>query len=218
LKWASVHRAGVAVSFDLFGTLLDVDRPTDPAAAVGRALADRGVDVPPDWPAAYAESHRSVPPGRERPLAAHVADALASRSVNISRELAARAVADAFEPAGVRTRPGAPGAVASARESGPVGVCSNCSVAGLVERALAASRLDRAAFDAVVTSVDCGWRKPDRRAFEAVADGLGVAVPDLVHVGDGPATDGGVREAGGTFVHVGDGPATLADGPEGWPC
>ena len=206
------------VSFDVFGTLVAVERSADPATAVARALADRDVRVPGDWTDAYAESHRSVESGREYPLAAHVADALASRGVDAPRSTVAAAVRAAFAPETVRTREGALDAIAAARARGPVGLCSNCSVPGLAERTLAASRLDLEGFDAVVTSVDCGWRKPDRRAFAAVADALDSEVADLVHVGDDPKTDGGVTDAGGTFVRVGAGElASLAAG-EGWPC
>jgi HAD superfamily hydrolase (TIGR01509 family) len=60
----------------------------------------------------------------------------------------------------------------------------------------------REAFDAVVTSAGCGWRKPHPGIFEAVAGRLGVAPVDLVHVGDDPATDGGVTDVGGRFLDV----------------
>jgi FMN phosphatase YigB (HAD superfamily) len=195
----------VAVSFDLFGTLVAIDPPTDPAGAVAAELRDRGVTVPGDWQSAYLDSHVDAPPGAEVPLPAHVAAALRSRGVETTENAARRAVVAAFDPA-VRTREGAPAAVAAAREAGPVGVLSNCAVPELVGRALTRSALDRSAFDAVVSSLACGWRKPDRRAFEAVAGGLGVDVPDLVHVGDTPGTDGGVAEAGGRFVDVAEVP------------
>jgi FMN phosphatase YigB (HAD superfamily) len=218
LKWVSTHPTSVPVSFDLFGTLVAVERPADPAAALGRELADCGVRVPEDWADAYAESHGSTPQGRERPLAGHVEDALASRGVDAPRSTVASAVRGVFAPEAVRTREGALAAVAAARTRGPVGVCSNCSVDGLVERTLAESQLDRTRFDAVVASVDCGWRKPDRRAFVAVADALDVEVASLVHVGDDPDTDGGVTAAGGTFLRVGDGQLASLAGREGWPC
>lgn len=57
----------MATSFDLFGTLVAVDRPADPAAAVGDELRDRGVAVPDDWAAAYAETHVEAPAGAEVP-------------------------------------------------------------------------------------------------------------------------------------------------------
>ncbi|NHN47950.1 HAD family hydrolase [Halostella sp. JP-L12] len=208
----------MAVTFDLFGTLVDADRPADPASAVARELAARDVSVPADWADAYREVHVDAPEGAEVPLPAHVSRALASRGVDAPGNAPRRAVVAAFDPE-VETRPGAPEAVAAAADRGPVAVLSNCSVPQLARRTLIRSELDRDAFDAVVTSVACGWRKPHERAFETVADRLGVDAADLVHVGDDPRTDGGVEDCGGTFVDVGDVP--LADFPdwlEGHPC
>jgi len=193
----------VAVSFDLFGTLVAVARPAEPAEAVARQLGERGVAVPDDWATAYREPQVTVEPGAELALSDHVGRALSSRGVDADGETVEAAVRAAFDGP-VETREGAEVAVAAAAERGPVGVCSNCSVDGLVERTLARSRLDAGRFDAVVASVDCGWRKPDRRAFETVADALGVPVADLVHVGDDPATDGGADDAGATSVLLTD--------------
>ncbi|MFC6726955.1 HAD family hydrolase, partial [Halobium palmae] len=53
----------MAVSFGLFGTLVDADLPTDPAEAVARELEKRDVDVPDDWQRAYAEDHVGAPDG-----------------------------------------------------------------------------------------------------------------------------------------------------------
>lgn len=195
----------MAVSFDLFGTLVDVDRPADPATAVARELRSRDVAVPDDFAAAYRESHVDAPEGAEVPLPAHVSAALRSRGVTVSGNAVRRAVVAAFDPA-VTTRPGAVAAVAAARERGPVGVLSNCSVPELVGRTFVRSDLSRDAFDGVVTSVGCGWRKPDPRAFETMADVLDVAPDSLVHVGDTAATDGGVERVGGTFVDVAEVP------------
>jgi FMN phosphatase YigB (HAD superfamily) len=191
----------VAVSFDLFGTLVVVTRPDDPAAAVARELRARDVDVPADWSAAYGESHVDAPAGAEVPLPAHVHAALRSRGGDPPGSAVRRAVVAAFDPS-VETVDGAVEAVAAARERGPVGLLSNCSVPELVSRTLVRSALDRKDFDAVVTSVSCGWRKPDERAFRAVSDALGCDPSALVHVGDDQATDGGVASVGGTFVDV----------------
>jgi FMN phosphatase YigB (HAD superfamily) len=82
-------------------------------------------------------------------------------------------------------------------------VLSNCSVPGLVECAL--DRVDLNV-ETVVTSVGCGWRKPDQRAFAAVADVLRTEPESLVHVGDDPATDGGVEDVGGRAIILGETP------------
>ncbi|MFC6787189.1 HAD family hydrolase [Halobaculum halobium] len=205
-----------AVSFDLFGTLVSVERPADPAAGVAAELRDCGVSVPDDWADAYAEVHLEYAEGVERPLHHHVSAALASRSSEHEPRAfvddAAAAVRAAFDRP-VETRPGAAEAVATLAAEYPVGVYSNCSVSGLLGRTLARSALDPDAFDAVVASVDRGWRKPDARAFEAVADDLGVPVDRLLHVGDDAETDGGVTAAGGYFVQVGTAAASLRELP-----
>lgn len=196
-----------AVSVDLFGTLVDAERPPDPAAAVAAELRDRGVAIPDDWATAYAHPHDDRPPGAERPLHEHVAAALASRFPTVE---AADVVADA--EAAVRaafdrpvaTRDGAADGIRALADGRPVAVLSNCSVPGLAERALARSTVDPALFESVVTSVECGWRKPDRRAFETVAGDLGVPVDRLLHIGDDPETDGGAASAGAAVLLVED--------------
>ncbi|QZY00411.1 HAD family hydrolase [Halobaculum rubrum] len=190
-----------AVSFALFDTLVDADLPDDPAAAVGDELRGRGVDVPDDWADAYRETRIDPPAGAEVPLPAHVSRALASRGVDAPGNAARRAVVAAFDPS-VRTRDGAVDAVARAREDGPVGLLANCAVPELVGRVLVRSELSRDDFDAVVTSVACGWRKPDPRAFERVADSLGVDSAGLTHVGVDPTVEGGVTAVDGRFVRA----------------
>jgi FMN phosphatase YigB (HAD superfamily) len=201
----------VAVTFDLFGTLVDVERPSAPGAAVAAELRARDVPVPDDWHDAYREAHVEFERGQECSLVAHARATLASRDVDAADTVVADAVRTAFDPDEVRTREGATEAVVAAAERGPVAVLSNCSVPGLVERALARSAVDADRFDAVLASVDAGWRKPFDGAFEHAADRLVVAVGDLVHVGDDPRADGGIRTLGGTFVDVAEVP--LADFP-----
>ena len=190
----------MAVTFDLFGTLVDADYPTDPAEAVARELEDRDVAVPDDWHVAYGERHVDAPEGAEVPLPVHVSAALDSRGVDGPDNVVRHAVVAAFDP-DVSRRDGALTAVRTAADRGPVGLCSNCSIPELVPRTLIRAGL-RGEFDAVTTSVGCGWRKPHASAFEAAADDLGVAASTLIHVGDDPATDGGVEDVGGRFVDV----------------
>ena len=206
----------MAVSFDLFGTLVEVDRSEEPADAIAVELRECGVSVPDDWDRAYREEHVEAPAGAEVPLPAHVSAALASRGVQAPANAARRAVVAAFDPE-VRTRDGAVEAVAAAREFGPVGILSNCSVPQLARRALIRSDVDPDRFDAVVTSVACGWRKPSARAFETCADRLDAPISELVHVGDDPRTDGGsaddgLTDAGGRAVLLSDVP--LAEFPD----
>jgi FMN phosphatase YigB (HAD superfamily) len=182
----------VAVSFDLFGTLVAVDRPADPATAVGRELNAQGVALPEDWTAAYRTPQVDVPDGGEVSLVDHVRAIVGEETDAGTIE---QALLEAFDP-DVRTRTGARRAVSAAAARGPVGVLSNCSVPGLVARTLDRSALDPRRFDTVVASVDVGWRKPHPHAFDAVADRLGVDAGELLHVGDDPRTDGGATGAG----------------------
>lgn len=193
----------MAVTFDLFGTLVAVDRPEDPATAIATELSARGVDVPSDWDSLYRQRHIDAPAGAEVPLPAHVAAALRSRGIDTPDNAARRAVVAAFDP-DVRTREGAYEAVSSARRRGAIGLVSNCSVPELVGRTLVRSGLSRSAFDAIVTSAGCGWRKPHERTFTTAATLLDTVPESLTHVGDDPATDGGIESLGGRFVDVTD--------------
>jgi len=190
----------VAVTFDLFGTLVDVEYPSDPAEIVARELESRGVEVPDDWHVAYGERHVDAPAGAEVPLPPHVAHALDSRGVAVADNVVRHAVVAAFDP-DVTRRDGARAAVRDVSDRGPVGLLSNCAVPELVSKTLIRAGL-RGEFDAVTTSIGCGWRKPHPKAFEAAAESLGVAPASLVHVGDDPETDGGVGDVGGRFVDV----------------
>ncbi|WP_281194109.1 HAD family hydrolase [Halorubrum sp. F4] len=190
----------MAVTFDLFGTLVDVEYPTDPAEVVARELESRDVAVPDDWHVAYGERHVDAPDGAEVPLPAHVAAALDSRGVDAPDNVVRHAVVAAFDPE-VTRRENALEAVRTAADRGPVGICSNCAVPELVARTLIRAGL-RGEFDAVTTSVGCGWRKPHPKAFEAAAEALGVAPSALIHVGNDSTTDGGVVEVGGRFLDV----------------
>ncbi len=187
----------------------------DPAAAVADGLEARGVEVPEDWDAAYAERHLDPPPLAGIPLPAHVAAALRSRGVEWSGNAVRRAVVAAFDPE-VELREGAVTAVEAAAERGPVGVLTNCVVPELAGRTLLRAGL-RERVDVTVTAAGCGWRKPHEGAFRAVAKRLGVAPTDPVHVG-GTDADAGVTRVDGRFLDTRESPLpavarTLADGP-----
>ncbi|WP_266081888.1 HAD family hydrolase [Haladaptatus caseinilyticus] len=198
----------MAVSFDLFGTLVEVAPPDHPAGAVATALSERAVSVPSDWEHVYTTPHLDVPPGAELSLVDHVKTGLESRDRDVSRPVVRAALLDAFDTP-IRTREGAHTAVTVAERCGPIGILSNCSVPGLVQRTLSQSGLDPDAFDAVVSSVECGWRKPDVRAFREISDRLGVPLSELTHIGDDPETDGGATDAGATAILLDD--STLSD-------
>jgi FMN phosphatase YigB (HAD superfamily) len=214
------HEPVSGISFDLFGTLVTVDRPDDPAEAVAHALEERHVPIPDDWSETFGERHIDAPDGAEIPLTDHVVAALASRANALDRASGRDAVEHAVRAAfdtDVRTRDGAATAVETLGERLPVGVLSNCSVPGLAEQAIGRSDIDSATLDVITTSVDCGWRKPDPRAFRAVADGLGINVRGLLHVGDDPVADGGAVESGATALLTDETP--ISDVPEvveGW--
>lgn len=74
-----------AVSFDLFGTLVTVDRPSDPAESLAHALEEQGVSVPDDWTGAFGERHIDNPDGAEISLTDHVVAALASQVNTLKR-------------------------------------------------------------------------------------------------------------------------------------
>ena len=198
----------MAVSFDLFGTLVEVTPPDDPAKAVAIALSERGVSIPSNWTHVYTTPHLDVPPGEELSLVDHVKMGLKSCGRDVSHSVVRTSLLDAFETP-VRTRTGAKTAVASANECGPIGILSNCSVPGLVQHTLSQSDLDPDVFDAVVSSVECGWRKPDEHAFRKISALLDVSLSELTHIGDDPETDGGATDAGATAILLDD--ITLGD-------
>ncbi|MFB6133969.1 MAG: HAD family hydrolase [Halanaeroarchaeum sp.] len=196
-----------AVSFDLFGTLIDTATPGDPATAVADALKAREVSVPDDWNGRYTTPTASGAQLEERSLYDHVWAALGDGDVgpgtDVDRGTVVDAVDEAFDPA-VTTREDAVSVVRRVVQNHRVGILSNASLPGLAAESLRRSALSRESFDAVVTSVACGWRKPHPRAFEAIATALGVSPRALVHVGDDPATDGGARAVGAEQILLTD--------------
>lgn len=202
-----------AISIDLFGTLVRFDRPEAPAAAIADQLERREIAIPDDWDELYHFPQKLVEPGREQSLTEHVTlilnDSPKTNTVDIEQPTIEAAVREAFETP-VETPPEAVSFVEECAERFPTGVLSNCSVPGLVECVLSRSGLDETRFDAVVTSVDCGWRKPHSRAFEIVAEQLNASPADMVHIGDTVETDGGITDIGGERIIITN-PSDLAE-------
>jgi len=209
-----------AISFDLFGTLVAVERTTHPADLIAAELSERGISVPADWHDVYHEPRGDMSAETEQSLVEHV-DTLLSRegvvpTEPVPEETLEQVLLAAFDTP-VETPPAAEVVLNTFSGVLPVGILSNCSVPGLVEQVLSRSTLDPTEFDAIVSSVDCGWRKPAERAFGSIADELGVRIDEVLHVGDSAQTDGGITDHGGTALII-DSPAELqrlADG-EWW--
>jgi len=200
-----------AVSFDLFGTLVEVERTTHPAELIATELAERDIPVPADWFDVYHEPRGDMSAETEQSLVEHVEGLLSREGVKPAEpvpqsELEA-AVLAAFDTP-VETPPAAQAAVETLSGEMPVGILSNCSVPGLVEQVLERSAFEPETFDAIVVSVDCGWRKPAESAFAEIADRLGVEIDALLHVGDDARTDGGIADIGGDALLI-ESPAEL---------
>lgn len=202
-----------AVSLDLFGTLVTVATPTDPVRAVAESLRDRGVALPRDWETAYRTAYLDAEPLEEVPLQDHVRALFEARADELgavpSEDQIDEALHDAFDTP-IQTREGAVETVTALAAHVPVGILSNSSVEGLVDRTIRRSELRDAPLAVIRSSVDIGWRKPHERAFEAIAADLGSDLEGLLHVGDDVRTDGGAERAGGRSVIVQeDGPLDL---------
>lgn len=211
---ARLEAAGIrAVSFDLFGTLVTVEKPPDPGAAVAEALCERGVDLPAHWESAYRTSYIETQPLEEVPLQDHVRALFETHAEDPAavpdRDLIDDALQAAFDTP-LQTREGAVKVVETLSGQMPVGILSNSSVAGLVDRTVERSDLSTDTFDGVNSSVGIGWRKPHERAFEHMANDLGADMATLLHVGDDPRTDGGASRVGATAAIIPEtGPISL---------
>jgi putative hydrolase of the HAD superfamily len=89
---------------------------------------------------------------------------------------------------GIRYPPEIAGVVASLAGRFRLAVVSNTNQAGLVQGHLAAMGIDRH-LDAVITSVEVGWRKPHPAIYAAALDRLGVPAAGAVFAGDTYAAD-----------------------------
>ena len=202
-----------AVTVDGYGTLLAL---VDPAPALSRALAERGVERTPEQISlAFADEVAYYRPrahlGRD---AESLAELRHECTVVFLAALGVSVDPGAFAPSFVgalRFTP-VPGAVETLkllRDRGlALAVVANwdCALAGH----LADLRLGRL-FAAVVTSAEVGVPKPDPAPFRLALDRLGVKPSRALHVGDEPADKAGALAVGMRFV-----PAPLAHAFEGW--
>lgn len=195
-----------ALCFDLFDTLVDLrmehlprlvhggpeeDRPARPstARALHEAVCERTQIAYEAFARALGEVDRTLREpryreGRELPtlerfvrlaeLLALDAPDLPDRLTEIHMGLLVRQVEVPEHHAAV---------LGALRERVPLAVCSNFSHTPTAERVLRETGLlDR--FDAVVVSETLGIRKPRREIFDAVAQALGLAPAEILHVGD----------------------------------
>ncbi len=201
-KFSFIDETVVVLSVDLFGTLVSAASRRSPGEAVAYALRARGHEVPPSFLSAYRSHQFDVHPTVEVPLQQHTRAALRSVGIDASLQSVHAALLDAFDTPVSPTPVANPLLEILAGTDTPSAVLSNCSLTGLASQTIARAGVDPAGFDAIVSSVDIGVRKPDARCFRAVAAQLGADVADVIHVGDSPRTDGGVANVGGRFVHV----------------
>jgi len=190
-----------AVVFDLDYTLAVPrrDRTTILREAVDAA------DAPALTREEYLEAHRrNLTRETREPI---FADLLADRESEADpAELATayrETIADALEPL-----PGVEGMLAELRDSYRVGLLTNGPVRAQRDKLETLGWED--AFDAALVTGELEAGKPDRRAFEAIADALAVAPADAVYVGDEVDADVyGATNAGMAAIQI-----LLEDGPD----
>jgi putative hydrolase of the HAD superfamily len=187
-----------AVGFDLDDTLCVParDRETLLAAAVD------DTDAPPleEWSSrsAYEEAHRSNLTSETRePVFEAMLDGTA---IGADPEQLATAYRQQVNDA-LRPLDGLEGLVAGLRERYRVGLLTNGPRRAQWSKLETLGLTD--AFDAVFVTGELPAGKPDRRAFEALLEGLDVAPEELVYVGDDVRADiGGATAAGCLAIQV----------------
>ncbi|AXR82264.1 HAD family hydrolase [Natrarchaeobaculum sulfurireducens] len=190
-----------AVVFDLDYTLAVPrrDRTTILREAVDAA------DAPTLTREEYLEAHRrNLTRETREPI---FADLLADREAEADPVELARAyretIAETLEPL-----PGVEEMLAELRDSYRVGLLTNGPVRAQRDKLETLGWED--AFDAALVTGELEAGKPDRRAFDAIADALAVAPGDVVYVGDEVDADVyGATNAGMDVIQV-----LLEDGPD----
>lgn len=188
-----------AVTLDAYGTLVGLE---DPLPRLQAAFGVRAREAARGFEAEFAFYREHVLEGRDAESLA----VLRSRCAAVFAEAAdAKADSDAFQACLVFIP--LPGVVATLRRLRARGlalaVVSNWDV-GLHEHL---RRLGLAHwFDAVVTSAECGIRKPDPRIFALAIERLRVRPERVLHVGDDDVLDREGAQAAG--IHFAPAPLT----------
>ena len=208
----------MTVLFDFFGTLVDyspsrTDQGYPRSTAVLDGLGCRlGYD---EWLATWSAcSERLEAQSDVSGVEFSMHEAFAAFASEAGLDDCSRQGADAFVEAylaewstAVRLIDGVPALLAELRERGRrLALVSNTHSAEMVRGHLAAMGIADA-FDAVVTSVEVGYRKPRPEIFTAALEALGVEAVDAVFVGDSYHPDfvGPTRMGMDAYLIVGDG-------------
>lgn len=187
-----------AVGFDLDDTLCIPNR--DRESLLAAAVTD--TDAPPleEWTsrAAYQEAHRSNLTSETRtPVFEAMLD---DTPVVADPATLATAYRERVNEA-LRPLDGVEGLIAGLRDRYRVGMLTNGPSRAQRSKLETLALTD--AFDAVFVSGELPAGKPDRRAFDALLDGLGVEPDELVYVGNDVEADiGGATAAGCLAVQV----------------
>jgi putative hydrolase of the HAD superfamily len=208
--------------FDFFGTLVDYDvghppRPSgtlDALAALGHPLTD--AEFLAAWDANWAAWERACAPEHREFSMADVATSflgslcgVAPRPSDVDGFVA---VFIADWNAGVRYPAGVPELLTDLAARYRLAVVSNTHEPDLVPDHLAAMGV-AGLFDAVVTSVEVGRRKPHPAVYAAALDRLGVTAAEAVFVGDSVGPDFTGPTAAGMRAYLID-PAGAAPVPD----
>lgn len=195
-----------AILFDLWGTLATAS-PTVGDDALRRALAAAKVEHPFGDVKAAWERVQDVEPGDHAERGIEERFAATFRALGLKARFARSGAKDAGKRyvdelgASLRLFPDALPALRALPADARTGVVSNFPDHAVLKRAL--DRLGVSGrLDAVVTSAECGRRKPDPAPFRLALERLGADAADAVMVGDGADDVAGALALGLRAVFV----------------
>lgn len=195
------------ILFDFFGTLVEysASRTEQGFPRTHRLLRELGADLTyqgflADWSLVAAEYDRRSERDYQEYSMVEVGAAFLTRVLGREPAYASvEAYVDQYLAewnTGVRYLPAVGRLIEELATTYRLAVVTNTHHARLVTDHLAAMGLS-SRFDAVITSVEVGWRKPHPRIYAAALDALGVPASAAVFIGDSYAPDfHGPRQAG----------------------